>query len=44
MEMELLQDNYKSPLPKQLRWSNWATDEEGITATRCWTSSTTRCY
>ncbi len=30
-EVELLRDNYKSPLPKQLRWSTWATDEEGIT-------------
>lgn len=30
-EMELIQDNYRSPLPKHLRWSNWATDEEGIT-------------
>jgi type I restriction enzyme M protein len=30
-EMDLLRDDYKSPLPKQLRWSNWAADEEGIT-------------
>ncbi len=30
-EMELLRDHYKSPLPKHLRWSNWAADEEGIT-------------
>jgi type I restriction enzyme M protein len=30
-EMELLQDNYRSPLPKNLRWSTWAKDEEGIT-------------
>src|SRR3954467_4480547 len=30
-ELELLQDEYKSPLPKHLRWSNWAADEEGIT-------------
>jgi type I restriction enzyme M protein len=30
-ELELLHDNYKSPLPIHLRWSNWATDEEGIT-------------
>ena len=29
--MEVLRDNYKSPLPKNLRWSDWATDEEGIT-------------
>jgi type I restriction enzyme M protein len=30
-EMDLLRDNYKSPLPKHLRWSDWAADEEGIT-------------
>ena len=30
-EMELLQDNYKSPLPQNLRWSDWAKDEGGIT-------------
>lgn len=30
-EIELLEDNYKSPLPEQLRWRNWATDPEGIT-------------
>ena len=30
-EMEILRDNYRSPLPQNLRWSSWATDEEGIT-------------
>ena len=30
-EMEIIRDNYQSPLPEELRWSNWATDEEGIT-------------
>lgn len=30
-EIEILRDNYKSPLPQHLRWSAWATDEEGIT-------------
>ena len=30
-EMELLNDNYQSPIAKDLRWRNWATDEEGIT-------------
>ena len=30
-ELELLRDNYKSPLPKHLRWRSWAKDEEGIT-------------
>src|SRR5690606_34344564 len=27
-EMELLRDSYRSPLPKHLRWSTWASDEE----------------
>jgi len=31
MQLELFQDDYRSPLPKNLRWRNWAADEEGIT-------------
>ena len=31
VEIELLEDNYKSPLPKKLRWRNWAADPEGMT-------------
>ena len=30
-ELALLDDNYKSPIPENLRWQNWAIDEEGIT-------------
>jgi len=30
-EAELLNDGYKSPLPDELRWCNWATDDEGMT-------------
>ena len=30
-ESNLLRDNYKSPLPQDLRWSAWANDAEGIT-------------
>ena len=30
-EIELLEDNYKSPLPEYLRWRNWAADAEGRT-------------
>lgn len=30
-ELELLEDDYKSPIPKHLRWRNWAADSEGIT-------------
>src|SRR5687768_6646717 len=30
-ELELLRDDYKSPLPPKLRWSAWATNDEGAT-------------
>ncbi len=30
-EMELIQDNYISPIPKNLKWRNWAANDEGIT-------------
>ncbi len=30
-EYELLEDGYKSAIPSQLRWRNWAADSEGIT-------------
>lgn len=30
-QQELLEDNYKSPIPSRLRWRNWAKNAEGIT-------------
>jgi len=30
-ELELLEDDYTSPLPESLRWRNWAADPEGMT-------------
>lgn len=30
-EEELLVDDFRSPLPKKLRWRNWAADDEGMT-------------
>ena len=30
-ELELLDDQYRSPVPAPLRWRNWAADREGIT-------------
>ncbi len=30
-ELEVVEDNYRSPLPEHLRWRNWASDKEGIT-------------
>jgi type I restriction enzyme M protein len=31
IEMELLDEDYVSPIPSELQWKNWATDDEGIT-------------
>lgn len=31
IEMELLDENYISPIPSELQWHNWASDDEGIT-------------
>ena len=42
-ELELLRDNYKSPLPEHLRWSHGRPTPKASPATRCSTSSTTRC-
>lgn len=30
-ELEILQDDYTSPIPHELHWENWAGDDEGIT-------------
>src|ERR1700722_401331 len=30
-ELELMQDDYRSPIPAKLRWRAWAADPEGIT-------------
>ena len=31
IEMELLQEDYVSPIPVELQWRNWAKNDEGIT-------------
>ena len=30
-QLELMQDSYRSPIPKQFRWRSWAANPEGIT-------------
>lgn len=30
-DWEITNDNYRSPIPKDLRWREWAADEEGMT-------------
>jgi len=32
-ELELLNENYVSPIPENIQWRNWAADDEGITGT-----------
>ena len=43
-ELELLEDDYRSPLPEPLRWRNWAADPEGMTGMHSMTSLTTSCF
>ncbi|WP_198304197.1 type I restriction-modification system subunit M [Arcobacter vandammei] len=31
LELELIKDDYISPIPSELQWRNWATNDEGIT-------------
>ena len=31
LEYETMEDDYQSPIPKELRWRNWAANDEGIT-------------
>src|SRR5690625_14627 len=30
-ELEILEEDYESPMPEELRWRNWAADDEGMT-------------
>ena len=30
-ELEMMQDGYRSPIPKKLQWRAWAANPEGIT-------------
>lgn len=31
IELEIMEDDYQSPLPEAYRWRNWASDDEGMT-------------
>ena len=42
-ELELMQADYTSPIPKRFQWRTWAADPEAQPATPCWPSSTTTC-
>ena len=30
-QLEVMQDNYRSPIPEQFQWRSWAANPEGIT-------------
>src|SRR6185436_10523060 len=30
-QLEVMQDDYRSPIPKKLQWRTWAADPEGLT-------------
>ena len=31
VELELMQEGYRSPIPEKFQWRNWAADPEGMT-------------
>ncbi|MBN2088637.1 SAM-dependent DNA methyltransferase [candidate division KSB1 bacterium] len=33
-ELELLNEDYQSPVPENIQWRNWAADDEGMTGTQ----------
>jgi type I restriction enzyme M protein len=43
-QFELMQDGYRSPIPKQLQRRNWAADPEGITGDELLTFANTQLF
>ena len=43
-QLELMQDGYRSPIPKKLRWRSWAADPEGITGEELLTFVNTQLF
>src|SRR5580698_10340105 len=43
-ELELMQDDYRSPVPAKLRWRTWAADPEGITGDELLTFVNTQLF
>jgi hypothetical protein len=41
-EFELMDREYSSPIPNELRWASWAANPEGVTGDELLGSSTTR--
>src|SRR5207249_10705530 len=43
-QLELMQDDYRSPIPKLLQWRAWASDPEGITGDELMTFVNTQLF
>jgi type I restriction enzyme M protein len=43
-QLELMQDGYHSPIPKELRWRSWAANPEGITGEELLTFVNTQLF
>src|ERR1700732_5150002 len=43
-QLELMQDEYRSPIPDRLRWRAWAADPEGITGEELLTFANTQLF
>src|SRR5688500_5444304 len=43
-QVELMQEDYKSPIPKLLQWRSWAADPEGITGEELMTYVNTELF
>src|SRR6266550_2828857 len=43
-QLELMQEDYKSPIPKPLQWRTWAADPEGITGEELMTFVNTELF
>src|SRR2546423_4575229 len=43
-QLELMQDNYKSPIPADLQWRAWAANAEGITGEELMSFINTRLF
>jgi len=43
-QLELMQDDYHSPIPAKLRWRSWAADPEGITGEELMTFINTQLF
>ena len=43
-QLEVMRDDYTSPIPQEFQWRSWAADPEGMTGDALLTSSTMKCF